>query len=202
MLSSLNKETEVAALLNDLSEEKEKESEGKSVDLTDEESQTPDPEIQQRMKESLPEEIRRLIYPADYSKAETTEPPPKRETTVPINAAKAILDHKKQKKKIGARQRRKLREPKEKSAITKGTKEAKETSMTGSGAQIWWKDEAVMWQILTHPELYLCPEGFPSELAPTSHKQTNFNSPFEEEEDDNNKSFTISIGRHLRSGIF
>ena len=81
MLSSLDKEMEVEALLDDYSkEEKEKEPEKKSVDLTDpmDESRTPDLEIRRKLKESLPEEIRRLIYPADHPEAETTELSPER----------------------------------------------------------------------------------------------------------------------------
>ena len=91
-LSSLDKETEVEALLDGYSEEeKEKKLEETPVDLINNESQTPDPEIQQKLKESLPEEIRRLIYPVDYPKAEATESSPEKETTVPLNTAKAIL---------------------------------------------------------------------------------------------------------------
>ena len=93
-LSFLNEEMEVEALLNDYSkEEKEKESEENSMDLMDlmDESQTPDPEIWRKLKESLPEEIRRLIYPVDYPKAEATEPSPEKEGTVPMNTTKAIL---------------------------------------------------------------------------------------------------------------
>ena len=103
MLSSLDEETEVEALLDDYSkEEKEKEPEEKSADLMDDESRTPDLEIRRKLKESLPEEIRRLIYPTDYPEAETTEPSPEKETPVPINAAKAIL----KRKKLGTKQRK------------------------------------------------------------------------------------------------
>ena len=104
-LSSLNEEKEVEAPLYDYSEEEmEKEPEKKSVDLTDpmDELRTPDPEIQQKLKESLPEEIRRLIYPADYPEAKAMELSPEKEGTVPINAAKAIL----KRKKLGAKQRK------------------------------------------------------------------------------------------------
>ena len=104
--SSLNKEMEVEALLDDYSkEEKEKEPEEKSVDLMDDELRAPDPEIRRKPKESLPEEIRRLIYPADYPEAEATEPSPEKETTVPLNTAKAIL----KRKKLGTKQRKRLR---------------------------------------------------------------------------------------------
>ena len=71
----------------------EKEPEKKSADLTDpmDKLRTPDPEIQQKLKESLPEEIRRLIYPADYPEAKAMELSPEKEGIVPMNAAKAIL---------------------------------------------------------------------------------------------------------------
>ena len=94
VFSSLDKETEVEALLNDYSrEEKEKEQKEKSVDLTDlmDESRILDLEIRQKLKESLPEEIRRLIYPTDYPEAETMELSPEKEGMVPMDAAKAIL---------------------------------------------------------------------------------------------------------------
>ena len=191
MLSSLDEEMEVEALLNDYSkEEKEKEPEEKSADLMDDESRTPNPEIRRKLKESLPEEIRRLIYPADYPEAEATEPSPEKETTVPINAAKAILKQ----KKLGAKQRKRLRKSKEKSM-----KEDKEPTDDESGNQIWWKNETIMQQILENPELYPPPDGFPSN--PALNAQTKPESTFWDiEEDDDDKSFTI--GRHLHSGMF
>ena len=130
-----------------------------------------DLEIRQKLKESLPEEIRRLIYPADYPKAETMEVPPKEETTAPLNATKAILDHKKRKnrKKTGARQRRKPgygKESKEKLASAPTTMEL--------DTQIWW-------------------EGSPSE----PEADEDLDSPFEEEDLDYGESFMVSIGNHL-----
>ena len=162
VFSSLDEEMEVEALLDDYSkEEKEKEPEEKSADLADDESRTPNPEIQQRLKESLPEEIRRLIYPTDYLEAEVTEPSPEKETTVPINAAKAIL----KRKKLGAKQRKRLRKSKEKSM-----REDEEPTNDESGSQIWWKNETIMQQILENPELYPPPNGFPSN--PASNEET------------------------------
>ena len=189
MLSSLDEEMEVEALLNNYSkEEKEKEPEKKSVDLIDE-SRTLNPEIWRKLKESLPEEIRRLIYPADYPEAETMEPSPEKETTVPINTAKAIL----KRKKLGAKQRKRLRKSKEKS-----TKEAEGPTNDELGCQIWWKDETIMQQILTNPELYPPPDGFP--FDPTSNEETEPEPTLWDMEEDNDESFTI--GRHLRLGMF
>ena len=172
---------EVEALLDNYSkEEKEKEPEEKSTDLIDDESRTPDPEIRRKLKESLPEEIRRLIYPADYPEAEATEPSPEKETTVPMNAAKAIL----KRKKLGTKQRKRLRKSKEKS-----TNEAEEPMNEELGCQIWWKNEMIMQQILTNPKLYPPPNGFPSD--PASNKETEPVSTFWDLEEDDDESFTI-----------
>ena len=192
VFSSLDEETEVEALLNDCSrEEKEKEQEEKSADSIDDELQTPDLEIQRKMKESLSEEIRRLIYPADYLKAETTEPSPEKEGTVPMNATKAIL----KRKKLGAKQRKRLRKSKEEL-----TKQVEETTKDESGSQIWWKDETIMRQILANPGLYPPPDDFPSELTSASDTQADPESSYWEMEENDNESFTK--GQHLRSGIF
>ena len=181
--NSLNEETEVEALLNDYSkEEKEKEPEEKSVDLMDDESQAPDPEIQRKLKESLPEEIRRLLYPMDYPEAKAMEPPPEKETTVPINTAKAIL----KRKKLGAKQRKRLRKSKEKSM-----KEDEEPTNNESGSQIWWKNETIMQQILENPELYPPPDGFPSEFALNTEDKAE--PTFWDMEEDDDESFTIGV---------
>ena len=190
MLSSLDKETEVEALLNDYSkEEKEKEPEERSVDLINDESRAPDPEIRRKLKESLPEEIRRLIYPADYPEAEAMEPSPEKETMVPLNAAKAIL----KRKKLGAKQRKRLRKSKKKS-----TKEVEGPINDELGCQIWWKNKTIMQQILTNPELYPPPNGFPSELALNTEDEPE--PTFWDLEEDDDESFTI--GRHLHSEMF
>ena len=184
MLSSLDEETEVEALLDDYSkEEKEKEPEKKSVDLTDPmgNSRTPDLEIQQKLKESLPEEIRRLIYPADYPEAETMESSPEKKGMVPMNTAKAIL----KRKKLGAKQRKRLRKSKDKL-----TKKDEEPTNEESGCQIWWKDETIMRQILANPELYPPPDGFPSELL-ASNTEDEPEPTFWDMEEDDDESFTI-----------
>ena len=188
--SSLDKETEVEALLDDCSmEEKEKEPEEKSADLVEDESRTLNPGIRRKLKESLPEEIRRLIYPADYPEAEVMEPSPEKETTVPMNATKAIL----KRKKLGAKQRKRLRKSKEKSM-----KEDEEPIDDESGEQIWWKNETIMQQILENPEIYPPPDRFPLELAPNTE---NMPEPtFWDMEEDDDESFTI--GRHLHLGVF
>ena len=187
---SLDKETEVEALLHNYStEEKEKESEEKSADLINDESQTPDPEIRRKLKESLPEEIRKLIYPTDYPETKVMEPSPEKETTVPLNAAKAIL----KRKKPGAKQRKRLRKSKEKS-----TEEAEEPT-NESGCQIWWKNKAIMQQILENPELYPPPDDFPSELL-ASNTEDEPEPTFWDMEEDNDESFTI--GWHLHMGMF
>ena len=185
--NSLNEETEVEALLNDYSkEEKEKGPEEKSTDLMDDESRTPDPEIRQKLKESLPEEIRRLIYPADYLEAEVMEPAPNKGTSVPMNTAKAIL----KRKKLGAKQRKRLRKSMEKSN--------EELINNESGCQIWWKNEAIMQQILENPKLYPPPNGFPSD--PASNEETEPEPTLWDMEEDDDKSFTI--GRYLHLGMF
>ena len=181
VLSSLDEETEVEALLDDFSKEKEKEQEEKSADLMDNESQAPNPEIRQKLKESLPEEIRRLFYPTDYPEAEATEPPPDKETTVPLNTAKAIL----KRQKLGAKQRKRLRKSKEKSM-----KEDEEPTDNESGSQIWWKNETIMQQILENPELYPPPNGFPLKLAPNTEDEPE-PTFWDLEEEDDDESFTI-----------
>ena len=140
------------------------------------------------MKESLPEEIRRLIYPADYPEAKATESSPENETLVPMNTAKAIL----KRKKLGTKQRKRLRKSKEKS-----TKEVEELT-NESGGQIWWKDETIMQQILANPGLYPPPYSFPSELALNIEDEPE--PTFWDTEEDDDESFTI--GCHLRSGMF
>ena len=123
------------------------------------------PEIRQKLKESLPEEIRRLIYPMDYPTAEAMESIPEKEPT-PMNAARAILKQRKHKnrKKMGAVQRRKLRGPSNLALAKEIENEQTEEDEEESGGQIWWKDEAIMRQILADPECYPPPEGFPLNL--------------------------------------
>ena len=181
VFSSLNEETEVKALLDDYSKE---ESEEKSRDLTDSidnKLQTPNPEIWRKLKESLPEEIRRLIHPADYPEAKATESSPEKETLVPMNAAKAILKQ----KKLGTKQRKQLRKSKEKLM-----KEVEEPTNNESGCQIWWKNEVIMQQILANPELYPPPDRFPSEL-PLNMEDEPEPTFWDLEEEDDDKSFTI-----------
>ena len=117
------------------------------------------------------------------------EPSPEKEATVPMNAAKAIL----KRKKLGAKQRKRLRKSKEKS-----NEEVEELTNNESGCQIWWKNEAIMQQILTNPELYPPPDGFPSKLA--SNTGTEPEPTFWDMEEGDDESFTI--GRHLHSGMF
>ena len=191
VFSSLNEEMEVEALLNNYSKgEKEKEPKEKSADLMDDESRAPDPEIRRNLKESLPEEIRRLIYPTDYPEAEATEPSPEKETTIPLNATKAIL----KRKKLGTKQRKRLRKSKEKS-----TKEVEEPTNDESGCQTWWKNETIMQQILENPELYPPLDGFPLKLAPNTEDEPE-PTFWDLEEEDDDEPFTI--GRHLHSEMF
>ena len=106
-----------------------------------------------------------------------------------MNTAKAIL----KRKKLGAKQRKRLRKSKEKSM-----KEDEEPTNDESGNQIWWKNETIMQQILENSELYPPPEGFPSD--PTLNKETEPEPTFWDLEEDDDESFTI--GRHLHSGMF
>ena len=124
----------------------------------------------------------------DYPEAETTESSLEKETPVPMNVTKAIL----KRKKLGTKQRKRLRKSKGKS-----TKEVEEPT-NELGSQIWWKDETIMQQILENPELYPPPNSFPSELA--LNAEAELEPTFWDLEEDDDKSFTI--GRHLHLGMF
>ena len=95
-----------------------------------------------------------------------------------MNAAKAIL----KRKKLGAKQRKRLRKSMEKS-----TKE--EPTNDESGCQIWWKNETIMQQILENPDLYPPPDSFPSD--PTSNEETEPVPTFWDSEEEDDESFTI-----------
>ena len=68
-------------------------------------------------------------------------------------------------------------------------KEDEEPTGDELGSQIWWKNKAIMRQILENPELYPPPNGFPSELAPNTEAKPE--PTFWDLEEDNDKSFTI-----------
>ena len=68
-------------------------------------------------------------------------------------------------------------------------KEDEEPTNGESGGQIWWNNEAIIRQILENPELYPPPNGFPSQL--TSNTEDKLEPTSWDQEEDNDKSFTI-----------